>query len=331
MIDIYTHIFPDRFYEELSKSSPKLGNMGKRLRQITPLFDLDVRFRDMDKVGPDYRQVISLPNPPIEDIASPELGLQLARVANDAMADLCQKYPDRFAAFAAACCLTDVEGSLKEIDRAINQLGARGVQTFTNIKGKPLDLPEFEPFFAAMAQHDLPIWIHPARTADDFSDYTTETKSRYEMWWCFGWPYETSVAMSRIVFNGIYDRYPDLNIITHHCGGMIPYYDGRVGPGLNVLGSRTIDEDYSGVLKSLKKPHLEYFKNFYGDTAMFGAATGLHAGIRFFGAEHVVFSTDAPLGPIGDTIKAIDELGLSAADRKKVMSGNAERILKLKG
>lgn len=174
MIDIYTHIFPDRFYEELSKSSPKLGNMGKRLRQITPLFDLDVRFRDMDKVGPDYRQVISLPNPPIEDIASPELGLQLARVANDAMADLCQKYPDRFAAFAAACCLTDVEGSLKEIDRAINQLGARGVQTFTNIKGKPLDLPEFEPFFAAMAQHDLPIWIHPARTADDFQ--TTRPK-----------------------------------------------------------------------------------------------------------------------------------------------------------
>lgn len=329
MIDIYTHIFPNSFYEELSKSSPKLGNMGKRLRQIAPLFDLDVRFRDMDKVGADYRQVISLPNPPIEDIASPELGLHLARVANNAMAELCAKYPDRFAAFAAACCLTDVEGSLREIDRAIKQLGARGVQTFTNIKGKPLDLPEFEPFFAAMARYDLPIWLHPARTADDFADYTSETKSRYEMWWCFGWPYETSVAMSRLVFNGLYDRYPDLGVITHHCGGMIPYYDGRVGPGLQVLGSRTIDEDYSGVLKSLKKPHLEYFRKFYGDTAMFGAATGLHAGIRFFGADHIVFSTDAPLGPIGETIKAIDELGLSAEDRRKVMSGNAERLLKL--
>lgn len=329
MIDIYTHIFPDRFYEELTKSSPKLGNMGKRLRQITPLFDLGVRFRDMDKVSPDYRQVISLPNPPIEDIADPALGLQLARVANDSMAELCRRHPDRFVAFAAACCLTDVEGSLREIERAINELGARGVQTFTNIKGKPLDLPEFEPFFGAMAKHDLPIWIHPARTAEDFSDYTTEKKSRYEMWWCFGWPYETSVAMSRIVFNGTYDRYPDLNIITHHCGGMIPYYDGRVGPGLNVLGSRTIDEDYSSVLKNLKKPHLEYFRKFYGDTAMFGAATGLHAGIRFFGADHVVFSTDAPLGPIGETIKGIDELGLSAEDKQKVLSENARRILRL--
>ena len=181
-----------------------------------------------------------------------------------------------------------------------------------------------------MAKHDLPIWIHPARTADDFADYRSETRSRYEMWWCFGWPYETSVAMSRIVFNGTYDRYPDLNLITHHCGGMIPYYDGRVGPGLDVLGSRTIDEDYSGVLKSLKRPHLDYFRNFYGDTAMFGAGTGLHAGIRFFGADHVVFSTDAPLGPIAETIRSVDELGLSAADREKVMSGNAKRILKLK-
>lgn len=95
-----------------------------------------------------------------------------------------------------------------------------------------------------------------------------------------------------------------------------------------MLGSRTLDEDYSGVLKGLKKPHMEYFKNFYGDTAMFGAATGLHAGIRFFGAEHVVFSTDAPLGPIGTTIEAVKSLGLSKEDLDKVMSGNAKRILK---
>ncbi len=330
MIDIYTHIFPDKFYEELNKTSPKLGNIGQRLRGVKPLFDLDIRFRDMDKIGPEYRQVISLPNPPIEDIASPADGAHLAMVANDAMAELCAKHPDRFPAFVAACCMTDVDASLKEIDRAINQLGARGVQTFTNIKGKPLDLPEFEPFFAAMAKHDLPIWMHPARTAEDFADYTTEQKSRYEMWWCFGWPYETSVAMSRIVFNGTYDRYPNLSIITHHCGGMIPYYDGRVGPGLNVLGSRTMDEDYSGVLKGLKKPHLEYFKQFYGDTAMFGASNGLHSGYKFFGADHVVFSTDSPLGPVAESLKAIDALELSPADKKKVMSGNAERILKLK-
>lgn len=330
MIDIYTHIFPDSFFEALSATSPKLGNMGLRLRSIKPLFDLDVRFRDMDAAGPEYRQVISLPNPPLEDIVDAKTGTHLARVANDAMAELCRKHPDRFPGFAAAICMLDMEGALAEIERAITQLGARGVQIYTNVAGKPLDLPEYEPIFAAMAKHDLPIWLHPARTAADMPDYTSEKVSRYEMWWCFGWPYETSVAMTRIVFCGLYDKYPNLSIITHHCGGMIPYYDGRVGPGLDVLGGRTMDEDYSGVLKGLKKPHLEYFHQFYGDTAMFGASNGLHSGIKFFGADHVVFSTDAPLGPIRKSIDAIDELGLSAADKKKVMSGNAERILKLK-
>jgi predicted TIM-barrel fold metal-dependent hydrolase len=327
-IDIYTHIFPDKFYAELSKSSPKLGNIGARLRGIPPLFDLDVRFRAMDKIGADYQQIISLPNPPLEDIATADVARHLASVANDAMAELCDRYKDRFPGFAAAISMHDIETAVQEIDRAVLKLGAKGVQIFTNVAGKPLDLPEYEPIFAAMAKHDLPIWMHPARTSD-MTDYASESKSRYEMWWCFGWPYETSVAMSRLVFCGIYDRYPKLNIITHHCGGMIPYYDGRVGPGLDVLGGRTTDEDYSKVLPSLKRPHLDYFHNFYGDTAMFGARTGLLTGLEFFGPEHVVFSTDAPLGPIAETIKAVESIGLAKDDLAKVMSGNAKRILKL--
>lgn len=329
MIDIYTHIFPDKFYEELTKTSSKLGNIGARLRGVKPLFDLDLRFSIMDGISPDYRQVVSLPNPPLEDVMGSEDATRLARVANDAMAEICHKHPDRFPAFAAAINMLDIDKSLQEIDRAVNDLGAKGIQIYTNVAGKPLDLPEYEPIFARMVELDLPIWMHPARTADDVSDYKSESKSRYEMWWCFGWPYETSVAMVRIVFAGLYDKYPDLNIITHHCGGMIPYYDGRVGPGLQVLGSRTLDEDYSNVLPSLKKPHLEYFRNFYGDTAMFGAQTGLHTGLKFFGADHIVFSTDAPLGPIKETLEALDGLDLSKEDRKKIMSGNAERLLKL--
>jgi predicted TIM-barrel fold metal-dependent hydrolase len=329
MIDIYTHIFPDKFFDVLTKTSPKLGNIGQRLRKVPALFDLDLRFRHMDDAGDGYQQIISLPNPPLEDIADAKDARFLAAAANDAMAEICEKHRDRFPAFAAAVSLHDVPTALEEIDRAIGTLGAKGIQTFTNIAGKPLDLPEFEPIFRKMAELDLPIWIHPARTAADMTDYKSEKVSRYEMWWCFGWPYETSVAMCRIVFAGLYDKYPNLNIITHHCGGMIPYYDGRVGPGLEVLGERTMDEDYSNVLPSLKKPHMEYFHNFYGDTAMFGAATGLHSGLKFFGPEHVVFSTDAPLGPIRKTIEAVESLGLSKDDLQKVMRGNAERILKL--
>ncbi len=329
MIDIYTHIFPDKFFEVLTNTNPKLGNIGARLRKVPALFDLDLRFRHMDAAGDGYQQIISLPNPPLEDIANAEDARMLAAAANDSMAEICEKHRDRFPAFAAAVSLHDVPSALVEIDRAIGTLGAKGIQTFTNIAGQPLDLPKFEPIFKKMAELDLPIWIHPARTAADVTDYKSEKVSRYEMWWCFGWPYETSVAMCRIVFCGLYDRYPNLNIITHHCGGMIPYYDGRVGPGLDVLGERTMDEDYSNVLPSLKKPHLEYFHNFYGDTAMFGAATGLHSGLKFFGPERVVFSTDAPLGPINETIRAVESLELSKEDFNMVTRGNAERILKL--
>src|SRR5262245_19865089 len=100
IIDIYTHIFPNAFFAEMTKASLNLGDIGKRLRRIVPLFDLDVRFREMDAVGDGYQQIISLPNPPIEDIASGATATRLARVGNDAMAELCAKHPGRFPAFA---------------------------------------------------------------------------------------------------------------------------------------------------------------------------------------------------------------------------------------
>jgi uncharacterized protein len=326
LIDIYTHIYPDRFFAEITRISPQLENLGKRLRSVTKLFDLDERFREMDAFG-DYRQVISLPNPPIEEIAKGDVGLKLARIANDAMAELCARHPDRFPTFAAAVSLTDVDGSLAEAERAIGQLGAGGIQIFTNIAGHPLDEPQYRPVFAALAARDLPIWLHPVRTAA-MPDYPAEAKSRFEMWWCFGWPYDTSVAMARLVFAGTFDRHPQLKIITHHCGGMIPFYDGRVGPGLAVLGARTSDEDYAGILPSLKRAHLDYFHDFYADTAMFGGVHGVRCGLEFFGPERVVFATDAPLGPIRPTIAAIERLGLSEADQRKIFAANAAKLMK---
>jgi uncharacterized protein len=329
IVDIYCHIFPDRFFQEMNRIAPRLGNIGARLRGVKKLFDLDERFREMDQLG-DYREIISLPNPPIEDFAQGEIGLSLARIGNDSMAELCARHPARFPAFVAALSLTDVEGSVREARRAVTELGAGGVQIFTNIAGRPLDDPAFEPIFAAMAELDLPIWLHPARTAA-MPDYAAEQKSRFEMWWCFGWPYETSVAMVRMVFAGLLDRYPGLKIITHHLGGMIPFYDGRIGPGLAVLGSRTLDEDYSKVLSSLKRPHLDYLHDFYGDTALFGGGVqAVRCGLEFFGVDHVVFATDTPLGPIAPTIARINELEIPQGDRRKIFAGNAERLLRRK-
>ena len=174
IIDIFCHIFPERYFQEMTKAVPNLENMGKRLKQVTKLFDLDARFREMDQFG-DYREIISLPNPPIEDIADGTLGLTLARVANDAMAELCRKHPERFPTFVAAVSLKDVEGSVAEARRAVKDLGACGIQVYTPNAGRPLDDPIFEPVFATMAELDLPIWLHPARGAN-LTDYPAEAE-----------------------------------------------------------------------------------------------------------------------------------------------------------
>lgn len=329
IIDIYTHIYPTAYYQTMTRIAPQLENLGKRMRQVTKLHDLDERFREMDAYG-DYRQIISLPQPPIEDVSTPEAGPELARVANDAMAEMVASHPDRFPGFVAAMCLHNMDATLVELHRAIDDLGAKGIQIFTNIQGRALDDPEFLPVFDAMADYDLPIWLHPTRTAN-VTDYAAEPKSRFELWWAFGWPYDTTVAMARLVFSGLFDRHPDIKIITHHLGGMVPYFAGRIDPGLSVLGARTTDEDYSEVLSSLKKPFAEYFKMFHGDTAMGGGFEGTRCGLEYFGADHVVFATDAPVGgPITDMFQVIDRLGLDQATRDRICFGNAEKLMKTK-
>ncbi|MDB5545283.1 MAG: 4-oxalomesaconate hydratase, partial [Hyphomicrobiales bacterium] len=151
VIDLYTHLAPRSFLDRMVVLAPKLGNIVNRLLTVKPLSDLDARFRDMDSV-PDYRQVISLPNPSLEEIGDAETGRELARIANDEMAELCVKHPDRFVGFAAAVYLDDVESALAEADRAIHQLGAKGVLIYNHVAGHPLDEARFRPFFAAMAQ-----------------------------------------------------------------------------------------------------------------------------------------------------------------------------------
>jgi predicted TIM-barrel fold metal-dependent hydrolase len=333
-IDIFNHIFPKSFFDKMVSIAPNAKDINKRVRNIPCIVDLDERFRIMDRFK-DYVQIICLPNPPIETLGSPPISTDLAKLANDGMAELVRKYPDRFPGFIASLPMNDPEGLLKEAKRAIRDLKAVGVQIFTNVSGRPLDKPETMPLFDLMAELDRPIWMHPARGAD-FPDYKGEPKSHYEIWWTFGWPYETSVAMAHLVFSGLFDRHPDIKIITHHLGGMIPYFEGRVGPGWDQLGTRTSDEDYTLILKKLKRPHLDYFKLFYADTAMFGAREATICGLKFFGPERVLFGSDSPFDPekgsayIRWTIELIDSLEISSADRQAIYEGNARRLLKLK-
>ena len=332
IVDIYTHIFPERFFQELERGSPKLGNMGKRLRSVRKLFDLDLRFKDMDAIGDDYRQIISLPNPPIEDIAEGAVANNLAKVANDSMAELVAKYPKRFPAFAAAVNMNDVDFSIAEAERAI-KMGAKGVQTFTNITGHPLDEPRFRPFFAAMAAHDLPVWIHPARTSA-MSDYASEPRSRFEMWWCFGWPYETTACMTRLIYSGIFDELPTLKIISHHMGGMIPYFAGKIKLGFKQIFFGAPDHNPEALQAGLRKPPLDYFKMLYADTAL-GEVGPTRCGHDFFGTAHSLFATDAPFdsevgrGLIRNTIAAVNALEIPQSEKDAIFSGNAKKLLKL--
>ena len=332
-LDIFNHIFPKPFFDKMVSMAPNAKDINKRVRNIPCIVDLDERFRIMDMFD-DYAQIICIASPSIENFGPPPVSTDLARLANDGMAELVSKYPERFPGFIASLPMNDPEGLLAEAKRAVKDLGAVGVQIFTNVLGSPVEKPETYPLFGLMAELDRPIWMHPARGAD-FADYKSEPKSHYEIWWTLGWPYETSVTMAHLVFAGIFDKYPNLSIITHHMGGMIPYFEGRVGPGWDQLGTRTSDVDYTVVLKNLKKPHLDYFRMFYADTALFGAKDATMLGIKFFGADHVMFASDSPFDPergsayIRWTIDIIDHLDITAEERYAIYEGNVRRLTKL--
>lgn len=333
-IDIFCHIFPQNFYDRMLAMSAKGSYLQKRVREIPVMVNLDARFRMMDRFE-DYVQVISMAAPPLESLGSPQQSADLARLANEGMAELVLKHPDRFPGFIASLPLNDPEASVREAERAVLELGATGIQIFSNVNGKPLDDLAYLPLFEKMADIDLPIWLHPTRSAA-FADYPNEPKSKYELWWVFGWPYETSIAMSRILFAGYFDRFPKLKIITHHMGAMIPYFAGRIGPGLDQLGARTEDENLALVGRKLKRRPIEYFRMFYADTALFGAREAMECGLSFFGADQTLFASDSPFDPekgpgfIRETIRCLEEMDISSEDRKKIYEGNARRLLRLK-
>jgi aminocarboxymuconate-semialdehyde decarboxylase len=331
-IDIFNHVFPKAFFDKYIDAGSAGKDIGKRVSSIATIVDLDKRFRILDEFG-EYRQVITLPAPPLEIMAGPDKTPEIARVANDGLAELVRKHPDRFLAFVASMPMNNPDACLKEMARAIDDLGAKGILIYTNVAGKPLDAPEFQPLFDEAARRDVPIWMHPTRGAD-FSDYKSEDRSKYEIWWTLGWPYESSVAMSRMVFSGLFDRHPDIKIITHHLGGMIPYFTGRVGYGWDQLGSRTSDVDYKSLLRSMKKRPIDYFRHFYADTALFGAQAGTRCGLDFFGVDHVLYASDMPFEPAPglyarETIGVIENLGLTADEKERIYRKNAERLLKI--
>jgi uncharacterized protein len=327
-IDAFAHILPPAYAGRLEaitagRVSDRIIGYRPWIREDPALIDLDARWRTIDPFG-DYRQVLTLAVPPLEELGEPAVALDLAMAANDELAGLVARYPDRFAGFTAALPMSDPQAAAAELDRAMTQLGAAGAQLHTNVAGAPLDEPRFEVIFDVVTRHGGALWMHPTRSPV-WSDYPAESASRYGIWWSLGWPYETSVAMARLVYSGCFDRYPDLIVITHHAGAMVPHFAGR-------LASPLEDPGRDSIIAGLKKDPMDYFRGFYADTAMFGASHAVRCAVEFFGADHLLFGTDMPLGGpnvVADTISDITSLGLSKADEAAVFAGNATRLLRL--
>ncbi len=327
-IDIFPHILPLKYKEAFQRIN-KSEAFSKMHDIIPTLYDLDYRFRIMDAYD-DLMQILTLSAPPVEVFADPKQSADLSRLANDEMAELVEKYPDRFAGAVACLPMNDMNAALEEVDRAIKDLHMKGVQIFTPINDKPLDSTEFLPLYEKMCQYDLPIWVHPQREVD-YPDYRSERISKYAVHAMFGWVYETSSAMVRLVLSGILEKYANLKFITHHGGAMIPFLNKRVASFIDFSATRI----KNSILENISRPPIDYFRMFYADTAIYGNTAGLMCSYDFFGARHLLFGTDMPydsqfgLTFTGETVNSIEQMAIGDAEKKMIFEDNARTLLRL--
>lgn len=336
-IDVFNHFLPRSYLEALQQCARE-HPVVRYATGIRALWDVDERLRLLQP-WPDLKQVVTLGQPSPEMIASHELSPEIARIANDGMARIRDARPDRFPAFVASLPMNNVPAALVEMDRSVEQLGASGIQVLTNVNGKPLDAPDLFPVFERIAnRHKLPVWMHPYRPPS-VPDYPGETRSEFEVWAVLNWPHETSVAMARLVFSETLRRLPNLRIITHHCGGTVPYLAGRVGYLWDDFGSFGDDPHYREIRQRMAQDSLrpiDYFRRFYGDTVLAGSTAALRCGLEFFGSDRVLFGTDFPYGPEGglrflrESIRALEEIELPSIEREGVYFRNALELVRLK-
>ena len=310
-IDVFTHIMPPKYLSMYRKKAPAIE---RQIEVVTPpVVDLDIRLRLMNRY-PDVLQILTVANVPVEKFLKPKDAVALAKVANDEVAELVVKYPDRFYAGVACLPMNDMDAALEEADRAITQLRLKGVQIYSRIAGEPLDTPKFRPLFKKMAEHDLPIWIHP--TTYEGGDMLGHAPFDIGI---FSWPFETTSAMYRLVKAGVFVEFPNLKFIVHHAGAMVPFFAERV----------------KWVMSLVPQPYHnlhEHFKNFYVDTAVYGHTAALDCSYEYYGADHMLFGTDAPLGPrwgmVEDTIASIERMAIPEEDKQKILKKNAIELFK---
>ncbi|MFH1123545.1 MAG: amidohydrolase family protein [Pseudomonadota bacterium] len=310
IIDIFPHLISDRvikFVQEKKEIKFKIPSENE---------DLDSRLNLMDKYGVDIHALS--PTTPILLGLSAEDAATVCRMSNDDNYAFCRARPDRFVN-VCMISLLDVKSAMTEVERAVNELDCRGITISSNQDGKGLDSEEYYPFYEMVAEKDLPILIHPT----DWESYPlVDSAEGWLMMLIFGWPFDTTQAVWRLIFGGVFDHFPSLKIVMHHLGAMFPFFAGRM-------------ETAAHLMEKLPRPFEEYWANIYGDTAVSRTPSAVPCGYEFFGADRMVYASDYPFGAekgeafIRDNLNAARALDIPDQEMKKILCDNAKKLLKI--
>jgi len=318
MIDAFAHFYPPEFMARLFQLNVPLPVFVQR----TPAFESEsFRIEELDRNEIDT-QVVALGTPAFDDLFGAHdsaKACELVRIGNDGITELIARHPKRFFG-AATLPLLDanaLDDSLHELERTLALPGIRAIQLYTRAGNVGVDDARFDPLWETIAAHDVTVLLHPTGGADN------PLAHDYLLWLTFGWPLDTSLVMLRLVYEGLFHRFPNLRLLTHHLGAFIPLMAARI-QGVHYTVERT-----SGV--QLQEPILDSLRRFYGDTTVNGYKPALDAGYEFFGADHILFGTDYPYVPIAPQRSALLNWELSSQDKAKIAEGNARRLFGLDG
>jgi aminocarboxymuconate-semialdehyde decarboxylase len=324
IVDVHSHVFPDRFLRALMREGPahgvrveahdgewRLWNSPRQAARIGPVFyDVPMRLEAMERWGITL-QALSL-SPPMVYWAPPALGRDLARIFNEEVEAICRAHPGRFVALATLP-LQDVDGAVAEMERAV-RAGCRGVYIGTNVGGRYLDAPEFAPVFAAAERLELPVFTHPLNNAGE------DRMDGWHLGNSVGNPGETALAAARLIMSGTLDRFPRLTVVLAHGGGTLPFIAARMDHAYAVRGE---------CRAAIPKRPSAYFTRVYFDTITHGDAA-LRFLIESAGPSRVLLGTDHPYDMADpEPLARLGRLGLTADTVRAIQSQNAVRLLGL--
>jgi aminocarboxymuconate-semialdehyde decarboxylase len=319
-IDAFAHVLPKPFFDEMRQVHPTEELLA--MEDAPRFWDMEIRLQHLDQFGID-EQIINLARPPIWRGVDRVDAIELTRLANDEVARIGEEYPDRFIPVGTLPMVNDT--FVEEFERCVNELGMAGVQIFSNVQGEPIDGEAYEPLYERAAAKGVPIWLHPQLHEWHHWD------SEYMLHKILGWPFDTSLAMARLVFSGVMERHPNLAVIPHHMGAMIPHFVDRLELFHRMLVEHR--DVYPYFVRELETSIEEAFGRFYADTCRGGSSAVLEDGLGFYGEERLVFATDYPFGPergvgfIRAETRAVEEMDVDEDTRARVFHENLESLL----